>query len=117
AADHAGARTEQPRADRVSASSEGKVLDDLRVRGGNDEDGQPRGEREEDRQVLVLPEVLERLFRTVSGRAEPVGAEADPGEESCQRNVLEELGILDVLGTAEQGALESLPSRRRQRRL
>ena len=97
AADHAGARTEQPRADGVSAASEGEVLDDLRVGGGNDEDRQPRGEREEDRQVLVLPEVLERLFRTVSGRAEPVGAEADPGEESCQRNVLDEpLSNLDA---------------------
>ena len=116
AADDAGARAEQLRGDGVSASAEGEVLDDLRIGGGDDEDGDAGRDGEEHRQVLVAAEVLEGFLGTIGRGAEAVGAEPDPGEEGRQRDVLEELRILDVLRPAEQCAGELLPSRRRKLR-
>src|SRR5205085_5410175 len=110
AAHHAGARSDQARGDDVSAAAEREMLDDLRVGGGDDEDGDPGREREEDGEVLVLAEVLEGLFRTVRAGGQAVRAEADPGEKGRQRERVKELRILDVLGTAQEDPLEALPS-------
>src|SRR2546426_11803761 len=62
AAHHARARTDQARGDDVPAAPEGKMLDDLGVGRRDDQDGQPGREGEEDGEVLVVAEVLERLL-------------------------------------------------------
>src|SRR5205085_2864504 len=114
AADDSGSRAEELRGDRVPASPEGKVLDDLGVGGRDDEDGDAGRDGEKYRQVLVAAEVLECFLGTVGGRAEAVGAEPYPGEEGGQRDVLEELRVLDVLRPAEKSPHELLPARRRR---
>jgi hypothetical protein len=51
----------------------------------------------------VLAERAERLVRTVRRRRQAVGAEADPGEEGDERELVERLGIARVLrGTEEE---------------
>ena len=107
-AHHSGARTEEARGDHVSAAAEREVLDDAAVGRRDDQDGEGGRSREKDGQVGVLAEVLEGLFRPVRGRREPVGAQPHPGEKGDQRDVAEEVGILQVLGPAEQKPLEPL---------
>ena len=60
-----------------------------------------RGER--DGEVGVLAKVLERLLGTVGRRGEPVGAEADPGQERDQRDLVEDARVVNVAGLAEDG--------------
>ena len=108
-AHHACARTDQARGDDVPPTAEGKMLDDLGVGRRDDQDGQPGREREEDGEVLVVAEVLERLLGAVGAGRQPVRAESYPGEECRQRKGVEEVRVLEVLGPAQQDPLESLP--------
>src|SRR5207302_10987226 len=84
--------------------------------GGDDENGERRGGGQEDGEVGVLAEVLERFLRTVRGGRQPVGAEPDPGEEGRQRDVAEQMRVLQVLRPSKQDALEPLDTRRSERR-
>src|SRR5262249_41585225 len=77
---------------------------DLAVRGGDDEDRERGQKRKKNREILVLAEVLEGLFRAVRRGGEAVGAEADPGEEGRQRQRVEEVRVLDVLRLAKEEA-------------
>ena len=47
---------------------------------------------------VCSPSCAERLVGAVGARRQPVGAEADPGEERDQRELVEGVRILDVLG-------------------
>jgi len=67
---------------------------------------------EEDSEIGVLAEVLEGFFRPVRRGGEAVGAEPHPGEEGDERDVTEEMGILEVLGTAQYQPLDPLRPRR-----
>ena len=62
--------------------------------------------REEHREVVVPVEVAERLVGAVGGRRQAVGAEADPGEEGDEREVVKELGVAEVTRLAEQTLAE-----------
>src|SRR6195256_4139504 len=108
-AHHARARTDQARGDDVPPASEGKMLDDLGVGRRDDQDGQAGREGEEDGQVLVIAEVLERLLGAVGAGRQPVRAQSHPGEEGRQRERVEEVRVLEVLGPTQQDPLEPLP--------
>ena len=44
----------------------------------------------------MMSEREERLLGTVAGRAQAVGAQADPREKRDQREAMEDFGIADV---------------------
>ena len=93
------------------------MLDHAAVGGRDDQDGEGRRRRQEDGEVGVLAEVLERFFRAVGRGGETVRAQADPGKEGHQRDVPEEVGILQVLRAAQKQTLQALPPSRTQLRL
>ena len=74
--------TEQLGGEDVSSPSHGEFLDDPGVAARDDEDGDDRGDRDENRQGGVPPECEERLLRAVGGGGYSVRPEADPCEES-----------------------------------
>ncbi len=65
AGDHPGLFPQHVGGHDVAAAAVGEVLDDARVGIGDDEDGQRRGQAEKDRQVGVLAQGPEGLFRAV----------------------------------------------------
>ena len=101
--DDAGLLAQGVGGDDVAAASGREILDDARVGVGDDEDRQGRGQGQEDGQVGVLAQDLESLFRAVGGGREAVGAEADPGQDRDQGELVEEGRILDVAGLPDQG--------------
>ena len=60
-------RPERVGGDDVAAAAVGEALDDARIGVGNDEDGQRRGQGQEDGQVGVLAQGAEGLLRAVGG--------------------------------------------------
>ena len=101
ARDHADPRSEQMRGHHVAAASGRELLDDAAVGGGDDEDGDCRGDRQGDGQVGVLAERKECLLRTVGGRGEAVRPQAHPGQEGDERHLVEVGRVGDVPGRAE----------------
>ena len=81
----------------VAAAARREELDDLGIarRDGDDRerghDGQVEG------QVPVVAERQEGFLGPVVRRAQPVGAEADPGEEGDEREPVEDARVADVL--------------------
>jgi hypothetical protein len=92
---------------RVAAAAVRELLDDLAVGVGDDDDRERGREREEDGEVRVLAERAERLVGSVGGGRQAVGAQTDPGEESAQRELVDEPGIAQRVRRPEQGALDA----------
>ena len=63
-----------------------------------------RGEGEKDGEVGVGAEGPERLFRAVGRGREAVSAEADPGEEGDEAQLVEERGVPYVFRPADDGS-------------
>ena len=117
AADHAEARAEELRGDDVAAAAGRKVLDDARVRVGDDEDGEGRADGEERRRATSsrapsVDDLAERRVGTVGRRRQTVGAEADPGEHRDERDAVERVLGVNVLRRAEEERAYLLPHRR-----
>ena len=81
AGENAGLLPEEFAGDDIAAAAVGEEFDDAAVAGGDDEDGRHHECGEKDGEVLMLTERAEGFFGSVGGGGEPVGAEADPGEE------------------------------------
>jgi hypothetical protein len=84
------------------------MLDEVRIRDGDDQDGDGGHRREDDGQVLVRAERLVRLLGAVRGGRQAVRAEAHPGQEGDEGGVAEDLGIADVSRLADDGTAELL---------
>jgi hypothetical protein len=78
------------------------VLDQQAVGERDDEDGRGRHKGQEDRQVDVVSEGLEGLLGAVRGGRQAVGAEPDPGQESDERDAVEDPRIHRILGLADK---------------
>ena len=117
AAHHSEPRSEKAACDHVPAAAEREVLDDAAVRGRDDQHREGRRHGQEDGEISVLAQVLERLLWAVRRGGEAVRAETDPGEECRQRDVAEQLWVLEVPGLAEQDPLQPLDAGRTKRRL
>ncbi len=110
AGDDAGFLAQGMGGDDVAAAARGKVLDDPGVGRGDDKDGEGRGQGQEDGQVGVAAESLESLLGTVGRGRRAVRAQADPGQERDQGQLVEEGRVLDVPGRAEKRPCGSCPS-------
>src|SRR5439155_10500922 len=55
-----------------------------------------------DGEVVVAAELEKGLLGAVAGGGDPVGAEADPGEERDQGQPVVDVGVEEVLGIAEE---------------
>ncbi len=108
ARDHPRSLPEELRRDDVPAAAGGERLDDLRVAPGDDEDGEHRGRRDEEGQDGVPPEGEVRLFRAVRGGGDPVRTQPHPGEEGDQGDVVEDLRVEQIAGSAQQEPLDAL---------
>ena len=84
------------------------MLDDAAVGGRDDEDRERSRGSKEDGEICVLAQVLERFLGAVRGGRKAVRAEADPGEEGDERDVPEEMRVLQVLRTAEEEPFQPL---------
>ena len=102
---------EEVRRDEVAASPRREELDELGV-GRRDQDDRERGrDREEDREMRVVPEREERLFRAVRRGRETVRSEAHPREEGHERKLVEYLRIEGIPALAEEDPLRQFPDR------
>ena len=88
------------------------MLDDAAVGGRDDEDRERGRGSKEDGEIGVLAQVLECFFGAVCRRGEAVRAQADPGQKSDQRDVPEQVRVLQVLRAAEEKTLQALPGSR-----
>ncbi len=104
--DHPRSLPEELRRDDVPAAAGGERLDDLRVAPRDDEDGEHGGRRDEEGQDGVPPEGEVRLFRAVRGGGDPVRPQPHPGEEGDQGDVVEDLRVEEIPGSAEQDPLD-----------
>ena len=113
AADDAEARSEELGRDDVAAAAGREVLDDARVRVRDDEDGErgPGGEADGEGRVVaaVGDELAKRGLRAVRRRREAVGAEADPREHRDERDAVERVLGVHVLGRAEEQRADLVP--------
>ena len=82
------ARSDQSRGDAITAAARRKQLDDLVVGHRDNEDGNRRGERQEQAHRHVRPERQEGLLRPVTGGGEAIGPEPDPRQERHQHDVV-----------------------------
>ena len=64
-------------------------------------------ERQEDGEVGVLTERAERLVGAVGRGGQPVGAQADPGQERDERHLVEDAGVLHAARRTEYGAADA----------
>ena len=104
AGDHAGTGPQQLAGDHVAAAAGGELLDDAAV-GGRDQQHRDRHEGgERHGEVGVLAERLERLLGAVGGGRQPVGSQADPGEERDQRQPVEEPAVAQVARACRRAA-------------
>ena len=108
ARDHPRSLPEELRRDDVPAAAGGERLDDLRVAPRDDEDGEHRGRRDEESENRVPPEGEVRLLRAVRGGGDPVGSQPHPGEEGDQGDVVEDLRVEQIAGSAQQDPLDAL---------
>ena len=81
--------------------------------GGNDEDGERRGERETHRQVRVRAQRLERLLGAVRRRREAIGSQPHPGQERDQRQAMEHRAVGEIARLAEHDPADAMAQRRR----
>jgi hypothetical protein len=72
-----------------------ELLDDAAVGGRDDDDRDPREGRQADGQVRVLAQRLEGFFRAVGGGRQSVRAQADPGQEGDERQMVVRGLVLD----------------------
>ena len=112
AGQHADLRPQHLAGHQVAAAAAGKRLDDVAVAGRDDEHREHRRQRQEDRQVRMLPQVLERLGRAVARAGQAVGPQAHPGQKRHQRNVLIDAVVGQVERLADQQRLDLLGDRR-----
>ncbi len=77
------------------------MLNYARVCVADDEDRERRRQREENGKALMLTKLFERLFGPVRTRRQTIGPEADPCEQSNERELMKGVGILDVLRRSE----------------
>jgi hypothetical protein len=116
AGDDADARPEDLAGDDVAAAARGELLDDPAVAVADDEDGERRRGGEEDGEPGVEPAVVvderaEGFVGAVRARREPVGAEADPGEERDERELVKGVRIFDVLRRADDDVTQTIHER------
>ena len=99
--DHAQPGRKQLAGHEVPAAARGEQLDDLRVAGGDDENGQDGAQAHEDTEVAVVAEGQKRLGRTVARRRQPIRAQPDPREEGHQRELVEKGSVSGVSRLAD----------------
>ncbi len=113
AADDAEPRAQELGGDHVAAAARRKMLDDPRVGVGDDEDGERRTEREPDGQrrkvVAIRHELAERGLRAVGRGRKAVGAEPYPRQHRDERDAVEGLFGVNVLGRTEYERPDLLP--------
>jgi hypothetical protein len=91
----------------VAAAAAREQLDDLRVGRTDQEDGEHHGHRQVQCEVGMRSEGEERLLGTVGRGRQSVGTQSHPGEERDQRELVMDLGVEEVLPTAEDEAAQS----------
>ncbi|OYV73965.1 MAG: hypothetical protein B7Z74_03035 [Deltaproteobacteria bacterium 21-66-5] len=79
-----------------------RALDWMAGFAGDDQDRRHRHHRDENGQHRVLPESEERLLRTVARGGDPVRAQPHPCEEGDEGDVVEDLRVEQIPGSAEQ---------------
>ena len=96
ARDHAGIRAQGVGGHDVAAAAVGKLFDDMGIGVGDDKNGQGGGQGQEDGQVGMLAQGAEGFLRAVGRGGEAVGAQADPGQQRHQGELVENGRVLDV---------------------
>jgi hypothetical protein len=84
------------------------MLDHTAVGGRDDHHREGGGAREEDGQVRVLTEVLRCFLRAVRRRRQSIRAQSYLGKKCSERDVAEEVRVLQVLGSAQQQILQTV---------
>src|SRR3990167_9522619 len=109
--DHAERGREQFACYQIATTPRREELDNLRVTGANDKNGDGRGDGHEDTQVDMFTERQKRLFRSVRRRREPVRTQSHPSKEGNEREIVEDGRVVRIDGAADNQVLESLDNR------
>ena len=86
----------------VPAAAVGKVLDDAGIGVRDDDDRHGRGQGQEHGKIGMRAQGLEGFLGTVGGRRQTVGAQSDPGHDGNEGDLVEDGGLVDVAGLAEE---------------
>ena len=87
----------------------GKVNGGFGVRIGNEENRHCGRDDEKRREIRVMPQGPIGFVRAVSRGGHAVGAQTDPSEKSRQRDVLRDVGIVNVTSGSQYGVLAAGP--------